>query len=79
LRGPSVPPKTTESRSAISNMFHNDMEKLNPYKSKIRSRRPETTPASVSSTVYNTSYLSRTVKGSCYEVRMRLRHTECEE
>jgi hypothetical protein len=44
---------TTESRSAISNTFYNDMEKRNPYQSK--SPRPKPTLASVSSPVYNTS------------------------
>jgi hypothetical protein len=48
----------TESRSAISNTFHNEMEKRNPYVEK-------STPASVSSPVYNTSYLSRRVKALC--------------
>jgi hypothetical protein len=51
---------TTEPRSAVSNTFHNDMDKRNPYQSKSRHRRPEPTPVSVSSPVYNTSY----VKGS---------------
>jgi len=36
----------TESRSAVSNTFHNDMGKRNPYQSEIRRRRPEPTPAS---------------------------------
>jgi hypothetical protein len=53
--GPSVLQKTTESRSAISNTFHNGMEKRNLHQSKIRRRRPESTPASDSSAVYNTS------------------------
>jgi hypothetical protein len=34
---------TTELRSAVSNTFHNDMEKRNPYQSKSRRRRPEPT------------------------------------
>jgi hypothetical protein len=38
---------TTKSRSAISNTFHNDMEKRNPYQSKTRRRSPKPTPASV--------------------------------
>jgi hypothetical protein len=46
---------TTESCSAISHTFHNDMEKQNPYQSKSRRRRPEQTPASFSSPMYNTS------------------------
>jgi len=49
LIGPSVLPKTTESHSAISNRFHNDMEKRNPYQSKSRRRHPEPTPAPLSS------------------------------
>jgi hypothetical protein len=49
LRGPSVLLEDTmESRSAISNTFH-DMEKRNPYQSKSRRRRSKPTPASVSS------------------------------
>jgi len=56
---------TTESHSAISNTFHNDMEKQNPYQSKSRRRRPEPTPASFSSPVYNISYLSGTLKVIC--------------
>jgi hypothetical protein len=40
LRGPSVLPKTTESRSFIMNTFHNVVEKRNPYQSKHRRRRP---------------------------------------
>jgi len=53
----------TEGRIAVSNTVHNDMWKRNPYQS--RSRRPEPTPASLSSPVYNTSYLSRAVKATC--------------
>jgi hypothetical protein len=34
---------TTESRSAISNTFHKDVEKQNPYQSKSRPRRPDLT------------------------------------
>jgi len=78
FRGPSVLPKKTESHSAISNTFH-DIEKQNPYQSKSPGRRPEPTAASVSSPMYNTSYLPGTVKAMCYEVGMRLRHMECEE
>jgi len=37
----STTENTTESRSAISNTFHNDMEKRNPYQSKSRRRRPK--------------------------------------
>jgi hypothetical protein len=48
---------TTESRSAISNTFLNNMEKRNPHQSKSRSRRPKPTPASVSSPVYNASFV----------------------
>jgi hypothetical protein len=70
---------TVDSRSAISHMFHNDMEKQNSYQSKSRRRRHEQTPASFSSPVYNTSYLSGTVKVICQEVHMCLRHMECEE
>jgi len=43
----------------------NLVEKRNPYQSKNRRRRPKPTPASVSSPVYNTSYLSRTVRATC--------------
>jgi hypothetical protein len=46
---------TTESRSAISNTFLNDMEKRNRHQSKSRNLRPKPTPVSVSSPVYNTS------------------------
>jgi len=53
---------TTESHSAISSTFHTDMEKRNPHQSKTPHRRLEQTPASVTSPVYNTPYLSRTVK-----------------
>jgi hypothetical protein len=56
---------TTESHSAISHTFHNDTEKQNPYQSKSRRRRPEPTPASFSSPLYNTSYLSGAVKAIC--------------
>jgi hypothetical protein len=70
---------TTESRNAFSNTFHNDMERRNPYQSKNRRRLPEPTPASFTSPVYNTSYLSGTVKARRYEVRMRQRHMQCEE
>jgi len=42
---------TTQLRSAVLNMFHNDMEKRNPYQSKSRRRLPEPTPVSVSSLV----------------------------
>jgi hypothetical protein len=38
---------TTESRSSINNMFHNVVEKRNPYEFKKRYRRPEPTPASL--------------------------------
>jgi len=53
---------TMESRNAISNAFHNDMENQNPCLSKSRCLRPKQTPASFYSPVYNTSYLSRTLK-----------------
>jgi hypothetical protein len=53
-----------ESCSAVLNTFH-DMEKRNPYQSKILCPRPEPTPALVTSSVYSTSYLSRTVKAIC--------------
>jgi hypothetical protein len=56
---------TTKSQSAVSNTFHNDMDKKNPYQFKSRRRRPEPTPASFSSPLYSTSYLSRTVKAIC--------------
>jgi hypothetical protein len=56
---------TTGSGSAISNTFLNVVEKRNPYQSKNRRRRPEPTPASVSSPVYNTSYQSTKVKAIC--------------
>jgi hypothetical protein len=57
---------TKESQSAISNTFQNDMEMQNPYQSKSRHRRPEPLPASLPSPVYDTSYLSGTVKAICY-------------
>jgi hypothetical protein len=57
---------TTESRSAISNTFHNVVEKRNPYRSINRGRLSEPTPASLSCLPYNTSYLSRTVKAVCW-------------
>jgi hypothetical protein len=46
---------TTESRSAFSNMFHNDMDERDSYQCKSRRRRPEPTPATVFSPVYNIS------------------------
>jgi hypothetical protein len=52
LRGLSVLPKITESRSAISNAFHNNMEKRDSYQSKCRRRHSEPTTASFSSPVY---------------------------
>jgi hypothetical protein len=61
------------------NTFHNVVEKRNPYQYKYRRQRPEPTPVSFYSPVYNTSYPSRTVKAMCQEVRMRLGHMECEE
>jgi hypothetical protein len=56
---------TSETHSAISHTFHNDMEKQNPYQSKSRRRRPETMPASFSSPVYSTSCLSGIFKAIC--------------
>jgi len=47
--------RTTESRNAILQTFHNYMEKRNPCQSDSRRRRPQSTPASVSSPVHNTS------------------------
>jgi hypothetical protein len=47
---------TMESRSAISNIFHNDIEERNLSQFKTRRRRPERTPVSVSSPMYNVSY-----------------------
>jgi hypothetical protein len=55
-----------ESRSAISNTFHNVVEKRNPYSSKNRCRRPEPTTASLFCPPYNISYLSRTAKAGCW-------------
>jgi len=52
----------TESRSSITNMFQNVVEKRNPCQSKNRRRRPEPTPTSLLCPAYNISYLSRTVK-----------------
>jgi hypothetical protein len=66
LRGPSVLPKTQRYRAVLfGTRFHNDMEKRIPYQSNGRLRRSESTPASVSSPLYNTAYLSRTVKAIC--------------
>jgi hypothetical protein len=66
LRGPSeLRKKTTELRSAVSITFRNDVGKRNPYQSKIRRPQPEPMPALVSSSVYNTSYLSMAVKAMC--------------
>jgi hypothetical protein len=56
---------TTESYSDVLNTFHNVMGKRHPYQSNIQRPRHEPTPSSVSSSVYNTSYLSRTVKAIC--------------
>jgi hypothetical protein len=56
---------TTKLCSAVSNTFHIDMGKRNPYESKIRRPRPEPTLALVTSSVYNTSYMSRAVKALC--------------
>jgi len=55
-----------ESRSSITNTFHNVVEKRNPYQSKNRCRRPEQTPASLLWPPYNISYLTRTVKALCW-------------
>jgi hypothetical protein len=55
----------TKLCSAVSNTFHNDMVKRNPYQSKIRRPRPEPPPASFTSSMYNASYLSKTVKAIC--------------
>jgi len=57
---------TTESRSSMTNTFHNVVEKRNPYEFKNRRRRPEPTPASLLCPPYNISYLSRTVKAVCW-------------
>jgi len=46
---------TTESRSAIANKFHTDMENRKQYQYKSRRRRPISTPTSVSSPVYTIS------------------------
>jgi hypothetical protein len=53
--------KTTESHSAISSTFHNDVKKQNPYRFKNLRRRPEPTPASLLSPSYNIPYLSKAV------------------
>jgi hypothetical protein len=78
LRGSSVLTKTERNRVVLFRtrftIWGSEI-----HMSKIRRRRPEPTPASVYSPVYNTSYRSRVVKEICYEVRMRLRHMECEE
>jgi len=54
-----------ESRSSITNTFHNVVEKRNPYQFKYPRRHPEPTPASLLCPPYNISYLSSTVKAVC--------------
>jgi hypothetical protein len=57
---------TTESRISIKNTFHNVVEKRNPYQSKNRRRRPESTPASLLFPPYTIPDLPRTVKAVCW-------------
>jgi hypothetical protein len=64
---------TTERRSAISHTFHNVMEKRKPYRSINRRRHPEPTPASLLSSPYSMSYLSRSVMALSWLLRMRAR------
>jgi len=59
--------------STISNTFGNDIEKRNSYQSK------KSTPTSLLPAGNNMSYVSRTVKAMCWQVRMRLRQTQREE
>jgi hypothetical protein len=64
-----------ESRSAISNTFHEVVDKRNRY----RFKKLTPTPASLLSPAYSMSYLSRTMVAVSRIFCMRVRHIKSEE
>jgi len=55
------------------------MEKRNTHESQNGRRHPVPTLASLLSPANDISYLSRTVKAVCWQVRICLRYMKCEE